>query len=103
MKLEEILPELRKGRRARFLDGSEFSSWLTLIQLFEACSPKRIISNDWDLEPKKIKWVWQWRWRRKVDDLWSVNVTLMTEGLAERHFEEMATYEKHAGPFEVEE
>lgn len=66
----------------------------------------------------KQKQVWQWRSLRPPKDFaledmnWTLNPELMTEGQAKRYwsnidtetkYEKLARYEKHAGPFEIDE
>lgn len=50
-------------------------------------------------EPKKKKTVWQWRVRQGVSG-WRVSEFLYTESEVREY---VGAWEKHAGPFEVEE
>lgn len=60
--------------------------------------------EDWYVyeEPKPKEQVWQWRYQPKAGRLWYVNNSLLSEQNAELEFQNVARYEKHAGPFEVE-
>ena len=59
-------------------------------------------------EPKKKKHVWQWRYFEEDTNRLAVCSYLMTEDEAKHHFSwqhrgNNRPYEKHAGPFEVDE
>jgi len=53
-------------------------------------------------EPKPKKQVWQWRWFHTVNHKWTVDCDLMNQNEAEKRLGKFK-FEKHAGPFEVEE
>lgn len=61
--------------------------------------------ENWSIyeEPKGKKQVWQWRHKNFTGTFWNVDAELMTERDAKRIYAAMFRYEKHAGPFEVEE
>lgn len=65
------------------------------------------IDDNWELyeEPKKKKQVWQWRSITESSKEWVVYTRLLTEDEAERVFKNKFgnRYEKHAGPFEVDD
>ena len=61
MKLEEILPEIRKGRRFRRTNwrtsSCEEDSWISANQEIRSTGihPCQLILDDWELEPEKPK------------------------------------------------
>lgn len=99
-KLEDILPELRKGRRAKF---NTSSAWVKIETVLGKYTSSALMDNTWILEPepKKTKQVYQWRVKYS-SETWAVDCRLYTEEEAKKHYKEMA-HEIHSGPFEVEE
>lgn len=60
--------------------------------------------SDWSIyeEPKPKKQVWQWRFKGKDESWWGISSSLMDENEVKKCFGHIK-YEKHAGPFEVED
>lgn len=75
------------------IDPCYFYTW---ARSFEECS-------DFP-QPKKKKQVWQWRYRGPADKFWGINLDLYDEEAANKIFTGyFPSFEKHAGPFEVDE
>ena len=66
--------------------------------------PARAFKQQWELytEPKPKKEVWQWRYKVKESGYWYSADLLLTEEEASKRWKTLK-YEKHAGPFEVDE
>ena len=61
--------------------------------------------EDWLLYegPKPKKQVWQWRFKRNKEARWIIHGLMLTEEDAKEVYSSDHKYEKHAGPFEVED
>lgn len=56
-----------------------------------------------DFPHRGVSQVWQWRVKLHENSGWAVRSQLMNEQRAAKLYANFAQYEKHAGPFEVEE
>lgn len=55
MTLEQILPEIRKGRRGRRKGWRDF--WKPVVSYEFVLTTVDLLADDWELEPEEIKYV----------------------------------------------
>lgn len=55
MKIEEIIPEIRKGRRFRFLNGQWMNYGNGENPVWPYLSVEQMMRDDWELEPERIE------------------------------------------------
>ena len=101
----EIFQALLEGKKIIHIDDSRYIKLIDGQMRNEDGDVQeiRIIPEEWSIygEPKTKKQVWQWRYFSNNE--WVVSLALRTEESAQQYFSIYCKYEKHAGPFEVDE
>ncbi len=101
MKIEEVLPAFRAGKKIRReYWASNYFFGANGVIVFKQ---EELLADDWKIveEKPKTKTVFQWRYRCHGNgNRWTLADTLWTEEEAKEQFTKHR-YEKHSGAFEV--